>query len=48
MQLFGEDIGDKIFAVGSASSGVKQVAKVINSAILSFIYELKSNEGRFN
>lgn len=37
-----EDITDKIFAVGSASSGVKQVAKVINSAILSFIYELKS------
>lgn len=36
-----EDIGDKIFNVGSASSGVKQVAKVINSAILSFIYELK-------
>ena len=36
-----EDIGDKIFPVGSASSGVKQVAKVINSAILSFIYELK-------
>ena len=36
-----EDIGDKVFNVGSASSGVKQVAKVINSAILSFIYELK-------
>lgn len=37
-----EDITDSIFTVGSASSGVKQVAKVINSAILSFIYELKS------
>ena len=37
-----EDINDKIFTAGSASSGVKQVAKVINSAILSFIYELKS------
>lgn len=36
-----EDITDSIFTVGSASSGVKQVAKVINSAILSFIYELK-------
>ena len=37
-----EDISDTIFTVGSASTGVKQVAKVINSAILSFIYELKS------
>lgn len=37
-----EDINDSIFAVGSASSGVKQVARVINSATLSFIYELKS------
>ena len=37
-----EDITDKIFSVGSASSGVKQVAKVINSSTLSFIYELKS------
>ena len=37
-----EDINDSIFAIGSASSGVKQVARVINSAILSFIYELKS------
>lgn len=37
-----EDIADSIFSVGNASSGVKQVAKVINSAILSFIYELKS------
>ena len=36
-----EDITDSIFTVGSASSGVKQVAKVINSATLSFIYELK-------
>ena len=36
-----EDIADSIFTVGSASSGVKQVARVINSAILSFIYELK-------
>lgn len=36
-----EDINDQIFAVGSASSGIKQVAKVINSATLSFIYELK-------
>lgn len=37
-----EDIADTIFTVGAASAGVKQVAKVINSAILSFIYELKS------
>ena len=36
-----EDIADSIFTVGAASAGVKQVAKVINSAILSFIYELK-------
>lgn len=36
-----EDITDSIFSVGSASAGVKQVAKVINSAILSYIYELK-------
>ena len=36
-----EDIADSIFTVGDTSSGVKQVAKVINSAILSFIYELK-------
>lgn len=37
-----EDITDTIFSVGSANSGTKQVAKVINSAILSYIYELKS------
>lgn len=37
-----EDITDSIFTVGTTSAGVKQVAKVINSAILSFIYELKS------
>ena len=37
-----EDINDQIFSVGSSSSGIKQVAKVINSAVLSFIYELKS------
>ena len=37
-----EDISDSIFSVGGASSGVKQVAKVIDSAILSYIYELKS------
>lgn len=37
-----EDITDTIFNIGNTSSGVKQVAKVINSAILSFIYELKS------
>ena len=37
-----QDINDSIFTVGSASSGVKQVAKVIDSAILSFIYELKA------
>ena len=36
-----EDVDDQIFSVGSASSGLKQVAKVINSATLSFIYELK-------
>ena len=37
-----EDITDTIFSIGSASTGNKQVAKVINSAILSYIYELKS------
>lgn len=37
-----QDINDSIFTVGSASSGVKQVAKVIDSAILSYIYELKA------
>lgn len=37
-----EDITDKISNVGKASSGIKQVAKVLNSATLSFIYELKS------
>lgn len=37
-----EDITDTIFSIGSAGSGNKQVAKVINSAILSYIYELKS------
>lgn len=37
-----EEINDQIFSVGSASSGIKQVAKVINSATLSYIYELKS------
>lgn len=37
-----EDITDSIFTVGASSASVKQVAKVINSAILSFIYELKS------
>ena len=36
-----EDISDSIFKVGKASSGVKQTAKVINSATLSYIYELK-------
>ena len=36
------DIEDKIFTIGSASTGYKQAAKVINSAQLSFIYELKS------
>lgn len=36
-----DDISDQIFSIGSASSNLKQVAKVINSAILSFIYELK-------
>lgn len=36
-----EDINDSIFSIGSASSGNKQVVKVINSAILSYIYELK-------
>lgn len=36
------DIQDQIFTIGSASIGYKQVAKVINSAQLSFIYELKS------
>lgn len=37
-----EDITDSIFSINSASSGEKQVIKVINSAILSYIYELKS------
>lgn len=37
-----EDINDQIFTVGAAISGVKQVAKIINSATLSYIYELKS------
>ena len=37
-----EDVNDKVFSVGSAASGIKQVAKIINSAILSYIYELKS------
>lgn len=36
------DIEDQIFTIGSASTGYKQTAKVINSAQLSFIYELKS------
>lgn len=34
-----EDINDKIFSIKTGSE--KQVAKVINSSILSFIYELK-------
>ena len=37
-----EDITDTIFSIGSASTGNKQVAKVLNSATLSYIYELKS------
>lgn len=37
-----EDIKDTIFSIGSASSREKQVAKVINSSIISYIYELKS------
>ena len=37
-----EDLTDRIFSIGSTSSGIKQCAKVINSAILSNIYELKS------
>lgn len=36
------DIEDQVFTIGSSSTGYKQVAKVINSAQLSFIYELKS------
>ena len=36
------DIEDQIFNIGSSATGYKQVAKVINSAQLSFIYELKS------
>ena len=36
------DIEDQVFNIGSASTGYKQVAKVINSSQLSFIYELKS------
>lgn len=37
-----EDINDQIFSLGNAASGKKQVAKVINSMLLSYIYELKS------
>lgn len=37
-----EDITDTIFSIRSTSTGNKQVAKVINSATLSYIYELKS------
>lgn len=37
-----EDINDKIFNVGGAASGIKYVAKVINSSLLSFIYDLKA------
>ena len=37
-----EDIVDSIFSVGNISDGFKQVTKVINSATLSYIYELKS------
>lgn len=37
-----EDIVDSIFSVGNINDGLKQVAKVINSATLSYIYELKS------
>ena len=37
-----EDVADRLFSIGSASSGVKQVAKVLNSLTLSYIYELKS------
>ena len=37
-----EDINDQIFNItGTGSNSGKQVAKVINSAILSYIYELK-------
>ena len=35
------DLQDNIFSINGASSGIKQVAKVINSATLSYIYELK-------
>lgn len=37
-----QDINDKIFSIGSAGSGLRQVAKVIDSALLSYIYELRS------
>ena len=37
-----EDIADSIFSINGSSSGNKQVAKVINSATLSYIYELKA------
>ena len=36
-----EDISDHIHKTGSTSLSIKQVVKVVNSAILSFIYELK-------
>lgn len=42
LSLF-EDVNDKIYNIGSSfGSSIKQVAKAINSAILSSIYELKS------
>lgn len=37
-----QDLKDTIFKVGSATSGVKQVVKILDSATLSYIYELKS------
>ena len=36
-----EDISDHIHKTGTTSLSIKQVVKVVNSAILSFIYELK-------
>lgn len=41
------DINDKIFRVG-LNSGYKQVAKVIDSLTLSFIYELKAMYNKFH
>lgn len=37
-----EDVTDRIFSVGSGTPKIRQVGKVLQSATLSYIYELKS------